>query len=89
MGYYWNAVTDRWDPIDHGRQLTPGQVRQIERRKALIGELINEIETCNDSAIILYAGLLARTLTCTDELLVREHAQRLADLMPDKKKSAA
>jgi hypothetical protein len=30
----------------------------------------------------LYAGLLARTLTATDELLLRAHGERLAKMTP-------
>jgi hypothetical protein len=47
---------------------------------------MKEIATSNNSAIALYAGLLARELTGSDELLVREHAKQLAALMPDRKK---
>ena len=31
----------------------------------------------------MYANLLARTLVCTDELLMREHGERVAKLSPD------
>jgi hypothetical protein len=65
MGYFYNWLDEQWDRSDHTRKLTREQVLEIERRKALIGELIKEIEASGDSLIKLYAGLLARTLTAT------------------------
>jgi hypothetical protein len=83
MGYFYNHLESRWDPIDHGRQVSPAQAQEIERRKGLIADLITEIESSgSDSAIKLYAGLLARTLTATDELLLRAYGERLAKLHP-------
>jgi hypothetical protein len=83
MGYFYNHLESRWDPIDHGRKLSPAQAQEIERRKLLIADLITEIESSgSDSAIKLYAGLLARALTATDELLLRAYSEQLAKLHP-------
>ena len=84
MGYFRNWLEGRWDPIDHDRKLTREQVQEIERRKALICELIKEIEVSGDSVTKLYAGLLARTLTATDELLLRAHSEQLAKMTTPK-----
>ena len=80
MGYYYNHLEKRWDPIDHDRQLSREQKQQIARRKTLITALITEIEESNDSLVKLYLGLAARSLVATDELLVRSHSERLAKL---------
>jgi hypothetical protein len=89
MGYYYDWLEGRWDPIDHDRELTRRQRLRIERRKILIEDLITEIEISDDSIIKLYAGLLARTLTATDELLIREYSKRLSEMCPkaEKKKT--
>jgi hypothetical protein len=87
MGYYANWLENRWDPIDHNRVITAEQRQLIDRRKRLIDDLMVEIETSGDSIIKLYAGLLARTLTATDEVLIRACSERLANLTPKKTKS--
>ena len=87
MGYYANWLEDRYDPIDHDRVLTAEQRQLIERRKRLIEDLMVEIETSGDSIITLYAGLLARTLTATDELLIRAHSERLSRMTPKLKQA--
>jgi hypothetical protein len=68
-------------PIDHDRQLTREQQKDIERRGKVISSLISEIEASNDSIITLYASLLARTLAATDEILLREYSQRLEEMV--------
>lgn len=80
MGYFYNHLEERWDPIDHERKLTRGQKRRIQRRGELIADLITEIERGKGSVTKLYAGLLARTLASTDEILLREYGQRLAEM---------
>jgi hypothetical protein len=80
MGYFYNYLEKRWDPINHDRQLNRQQRQQIERKKTLIAGLITEIEASNDSVVKLYVSLAARTLAATDELLLRAHGKRLAEL---------
>jgi hypothetical protein len=84
MGYYYDWLEGRWDPIDHYRELTRQERRTIERRRTVIEVLITEIAESDDSIIKLYAGLLARTLTATDELLIREYSKRLSEMCPKK-----
>jgi hypothetical protein len=80
MGYHYNWLERRWDPVDHDRKITPEQKEQIQRRQHLLDDVIREIEQNNDSVIKLYGGLFARALTATDELLLRSHSKRLAEL---------
>lgn len=91
MGYYWNALDERWHPIDHHRQLTRQQRHQINRRSRLIAALIKEIESGDNSVISLYAGLLARCLVSADQELMREYGEQVAKQegsKPDQRVSA-
>jgi hypothetical protein len=85
MGYYWNAIDERWDAIDHGRQLTAKQRRRIQRRKQLIADLITEVKVGRDAVTRLYANLLLRALVLTDEELMRSHGKEVAELSPKEK----
>jgi hypothetical protein len=78
--FLWNPLENRWRPIDHDRKLTAEQREKIDRRKALIAELVTEIEVGGDSVLAMYSGLLARALCSSDEELVRGCGDRVAAL---------
>jgi len=89
MGYFWDALEDKWKPIDHHRRLTPEQRAVLDRRRQLIQQLMVEIEH-GDGVTALYAGLLARTLTASDQELIRGYSDVLNQLTDgDRRKRAA
>ena len=55
------------------------QRRQLNRRRALLADLLVEMVEA-DSVIQLYAGLLARTLVCTDQDLMREFGEQVVKM---------
>ncbi len=77
MGFYYDWCDEKWKPIDHDRALTAAQRRQLSARGRLIEILIEEISG-GDSITALYAGLLARTLVATDEVLMRKYGERIS-----------
>ena len=83
MGYYFDWVNQKYHPIEHDREITPALQRKLVRRAQLVTALVTEIEKGGDQITRMYANLLARTLVCTDELLMREHGERVAKLSLD------
>src|SRR5262245_27008631 len=83
MGYYWDWMAKRWHPIDHHRKLTREQWHQINRREALIEDLITELEEGSDSVIKLYAGLLAGALCQSDQVLMDRCGEKIAAIGGD------
>jgi hypothetical protein len=79
MGYFYDWVDQRWQPLDHHRRLTGVQRRQINRRRNVLADLLVEMIE-GDSTTQLYAGLLARTLICADQDLMREFGERVVKL---------
>jgi hypothetical protein len=79
MGYYYHWVDKRYQPLDHHRKLTATQQRQLSRRRNLVADLLVEM-AAGDSVVQLYAGLLARTLICTDQDLMREFGEQVVKL---------
>jgi hypothetical protein len=83
MGYYYDWLESRWIPIDHNRVLTREQRQRIVRRGNLIADLIEEIEADDSSSVLkLFAGLAARALAASDELLLRDWGEQLAKIGP-------
>ena len=80
MGYYYDHVDRKWEPIDHDRVLTTKEKRRLSRRRQLIENLLTEINKEQNSVTGLYAGLLALALVKTDELLMRELGEIVAKL---------
>jgi transposase len=80
MGFFYDWIEQRWSPIDHDRRLTPEARRRLERRTNLIEQLIAELEDSRDGVAVLYAGLLARRLASSDEILIRQFSKTLARL---------
>jgi hypothetical protein len=74
MAYVWNPLTERWKELDRDcREATPAQRRRTARRRELIQALLAELEAAPaDGVAVLYAGLLARYLVESDDLLLRE-----------------
>ena len=85
MGYYYDHVDRKWEPIDHDRRLTGKQKQRLSRRKHLIVDLLTEINTGQNSVTALYAGLLARALVKTDELLMREYGETVIKVASENK----
>ena len=85
MGYFYDWVDRKWEPIDHDRKPTVYQKRLLAERGRLIDNLIEEIER-NDGVTGLYATLLARALVKTDEFLMRAHGERIAHLSPEQER---
>jgi hypothetical protein len=86
MPYYYDWVEGKWQESNRNRDRTPKQRRALSRRSNLIEELIREIELGDNSFAKLYAGLLARTLACTDENLCRQWGKPLEDISDPKLK---
>jgi hypothetical protein len=80
MGYHYNWLERRWDPIDHGRVLLENEEADITRQQRLLDDVITEIKQSYDSVIKLYGGLFVRALAASDELLLRSHSKRIAAL---------
>lgn len=85
MGYYYDHIEEKWQPIDHDRVLTAKQKRRLSRRRLLIEDLITEIERGCNSLTHLYASLLLRTLVKTDELLMREYGETVSKVATEDK----
>lgn len=85
MGYYYDHVDRKWEPIDHDRRLTGKQKQRLSRRKHLIVDLLTEINKGQNSVTALYAGLLARALVKTDELLMREYGETVIKVASENK----
>lgn len=79
MGHYYDHCESKWVPVDHSRQLTRAERRVLERRAALIEHLLAEVEAPASSIACLYAGLLARTLASSDEILARRCSKAVAE----------
>jgi hypothetical protein len=84
MGYFYDWIDQKWQPIDHARKLTVKQRRRLSRRKILMDDLLLEIDKGHDAITTLYGTLLLRTLAKTDELLMREYGEQIAKLAPER-----
>ena len=78
MGYYWDAVEEKWPPIDHDRVLSQSERLTIERRGELIEQLLMEMHRPASGPTRLYASLLARALVGSDEELARRYSGEVA-----------
>ena len=83
MGYYYDWLEQKWAPIDHGRTLNRREQRRIDRRRALIDDLILEFKCGRDGQIALFAGLLLRALVRSDEQLMRDRGEAIANVSFD------
>jgi hypothetical protein len=79
--YYYDWVQERWvEPTS--TESTPAQKRQCARRRDLIEGLLDEI-AAGDGITTLYAGLLARQLITTDEVLMRAYGREVVNQSGD------
>ena len=80
MPYHVDHFEHRYVESHRDRVLTAEQMEVIDRRARLLWELVQEIETGGDSILRLYAGLLAKELCKSDELLMKRCGERVAKL---------
>jgi hypothetical protein len=85
MGFYYDHFDERWLPIDHDRRITAELRHTLARRGELIEGCLDEIRNGRDAVAALYAGLLARTLTASDQLLMRKYGQQVTEIAAARK----
>ncbi len=88
MGYYYDWLERKWLPKS-AVKLTPEQQSRRKFRRDLIADLLLEIENGGDGVACLYATLLAHTLIATDEDLMGDYGQCVAELSEDVDRSTS
>ena len=78
--FYRTAARRNPNPSTPERQLSRGASQRIARRKALIEQLITELEAEPSGITFLYCSLAACELTATDASLLHAFGHRLTGL---------
>jgi hypothetical protein len=89
MGRYYDYINAEWKPSNRDRQLTRIQERILSRRQRWIEDLMVEIQMdgFHNPDATLYASLLVRALTTSDELLAQRYGKQVADLSGEPEKT--